>query len=140
MPLLYRVSRDERFEDFALVINRTPQIMALAVDLDEDIIEMPAPLAKTGMRETRCLRILAANSGSKRFHHNRIVSWQMSIPRSNSRSSTLRRDSGNRTDTNTTNRITTGDELKYRKGVRLRFRSTAHAANLPPLAKRVHLL
>jgi len=38
--------RHERFEDFRLVINRTPQIMALAIDPDEDFIEVPAPLAK----------------------------------------------------------------------------------------------
>ena len=39
----------------------------------------------------------AANIGPNRFHHNRTVSWQMSIPRSNSRSSTFRSDSGKRT-------------------------------------------
>ena len=32
--------------------------------------------------------------GANRFHHNRTVSWQMSIPRSASRSSTFRSDSG----------------------------------------------
>lgn len=40
-----------------------------------------------------------------------------SIPRSNSRSSTFRKDSGNRTYIITTRRITSGDELKYRNGL-----------------------
>ena len=38
--------------------------------------------------------ISAANMGPNRFHHNRTVSWQISIPRSKSRSSTCRSESG----------------------------------------------
>jgi len=45
------------------------------------------------------------------------VSWQISIPRSASRSSTLRRLNGNRTYIITTNRMISGDELKYRNGL-----------------------
>jgi putative transposase len=41
--------------------------------------------------------ISAANIGPKRFHQSRTVSWQMSIPYLNSRSSTLRKLSGYRT-------------------------------------------
>ncbi|EHJ59515.1 hypothetical protein NSU_3543 [Novosphingobium pentaromativorans US6-1] len=41
----------------------------------------------------------------------------MSIPRSNKRSSTFRSDSGKRTYINTTSRITSGEELKHRKGL-----------------------
>jgi hypothetical protein len=52
----------------------------------------------------------AANSGPNRFHHNRTVSWQMSMPRSKSRSSTLRSDSGKRIYIMTNSRITSGDE------------------------------
>jgi hypothetical protein len=52
----------------------------------------------------------AANIGPKRFHQYRTVSWQTSIPRSNSKSSTLRSDSGNRTYSSTTSRITSGEE------------------------------
>jgi len=59
----------------------------------------------------------AANSGPNRFHHSRTVSWQMSMPRSNNRSSTFRRLSGNRTYIITTSRITSGEEWKYRKGL-----------------------
>lgn len=57
-----------------------------------------------------------ANSGPNLFHHWRTVSWLMSIPRSNSRSSTFRSDSGNRTYIITTSRITSGDELYRRNG------------------------
>jgi hypothetical protein len=42
------------------------------------------------MRATRFFRISAANIGPNRFHQNRTVSWLMSIPRSDRRSSKLR--------------------------------------------------
>ena len=44
--------------------------------------------------------------------HSLTVSWQMSIPRSNSRSYTFRSDSGKPTYISTTSRITSGEELK----------------------------
>jgi hypothetical protein len=50
---------------------------------------------------------------------NRTVSWHTSIPRSWSRSSTLRSESGNRTYSITAKRMISGDVLKYRKGLRL---------------------
>jgi len=56
--------------------------------------------------------MLLANSGPNLFHHNRTVSWQMSIPYSNSRFSTFRRLSGNREYISTASRITSGEELK----------------------------
>ena len=48
---------------------------------------------------------------------SRTVSWQMSIPRSNSRSSTFRSDSGNRMYSITTSRMTSGDEFKQPNGL-----------------------
>src|SRR5271165_88058 len=54
------------------------------------------------MRTTRFFRISAANIGPNRFHQYRTVSWLMSIPRSDRRSSTLRSDSGYLTYVNTT--------------------------------------
>jgi len=69
------------------------------------------------MRWTRFLRISAANIGPNRFHHLRTVSWQMSIPRSNNRSSTLRSDSGYRTYIITTSLITSGEESNQRNGL-----------------------
>lgn len=68
------------------------------------------------MRLTRCRRISPAKSGPNLFHRNRTVSWQMSIPRSDSRSSTFRSDGGNRTYISTTSLITSGELLKRRKG------------------------
>jgi hypothetical protein len=35
---------DERFNDFTLVINGTPQVVCLAVDANEDLVEVPTPL------------------------------------------------------------------------------------------------
>ena len=55
----------------------------------------------------------------KRFVQNRMVSWLMSIPRSANRSSTLRSDSGYRTYIITTKRMTSGELLKYRYGLRM---------------------
>ena len=46
------------------------------------------------MRLTRCRLISPANIGPNLFHQSRTVSWQMSIPRSHSRSSTFLRVSG----------------------------------------------
>ena len=43
------------------------------------------------MRLTRWRRMSPANSGPNLFHQSLTVSWQMSIPRSNSRSPTFRR-------------------------------------------------
>jgi hypothetical protein len=57
-----------------------------------------------------------ANIGPNLFHHIRTVSWQMSMPRSNSRSSTFRNDNGKRTFIITTSLITSGEELKRRNG------------------------
>ncbi len=47
----------------------------------------------------------------------RTLSWQRSMPRSKSRSSTFRSESGNRTYIMTTRRITSGDELNRRNGL-----------------------
>jgi len=58
---------------------------------------------------TRRARILAANIGPNRFTHVRTVSWQMSMPRSKARSSTLRNDRGKRTYSITTIWITSGE-------------------------------
>src|SRR5271157_3705347 len=69
------------------------------------------------MCATRLLRISAANIGPNRLHQNRTVSWLMSIPRSASRSSTLRSDSGYLTYIITTRRMTSRELLKYRNGL-----------------------
>jgi hypothetical protein len=54
----------------------------------------------------------AANSGPNLFHQCRTVAGLMSIPRSNSRSSTFPSERGKRTFIITTSRITSGEELK----------------------------
>jgi hypothetical protein len=53
---------------------------------------MPPPLRMTSMLLNTPLP--AANIGPNRFHQYRTVSWQISTPRSNGRSSTCRNDSG----------------------------------------------
>jgi hypothetical protein len=53
-----------------------------------------------------------ANNGPNLFNQCRTVSWLISMPRSNSSSSTFRKERGKRTYIITTNRITSGDDLK----------------------------
>ena len=77
-----------------------------------------------------CFTISAANIGPNRFHQNQIVSWLMSIPRSASRSSTLRSDSGYLTYIITTSRITSGELLKYRNGLLMTL--SYHGERRPP--------
>nr|WP_277979002.1 hypothetical protein [Sphingomonas phyllosphaerae] len=64
------------------------------------------------MRLTRWRRTSSANSAPHLFHHSLTVQWQMSIPRSNSRSSTFRSGSRKRTYISTISLITYGEELK----------------------------
>jgi hypothetical protein len=61
---------------------------------------------------TRFLLTSPANHGLNPFHHSHTVSRQMSISRSNSRSSTFGRLSRKWTYISTTSRITSGKELK----------------------------
>ena len=61
----------------------------------------------------------AKNIGPKLFHQKRTVLWLISIPRSWSRSSTLRSESGKRMYIITTKRMTSGLVLKHLKGERL---------------------
>ena len=65
------------------------------------------------------------------FHQKRTVSWLMSIPRSNSRASTFRSDSGNRTYIMTTRRMISGEELKQRNGL-AGWRGLGIGRNYPP--------
>ena len=60
---------------------------------------------------------LAGEHRANRFHQNRTVSWQISMPRSASRSSTLRGDRGYFTYMSTTSRMISGEELKRRQGL-----------------------
>jgi hypothetical protein len=93
------------------MIDRTPEVAHLAADLHVHLFQMPPPMAEAADAATHWRRMSAANSGSERFHQSLTVSWQMSIPRSSSRSSTLRGDNGDHTYIITTSRITSGDEL-----------------------------
>ena len=110
---------DHGFQNLAFVIDSPPKIAELAVDLHKHLIQMPTPLGKRRRCATRFFRISAANIGPNRFHQKRMVSWLMSIPRPARRSSTFRSDSGYRTYIITTRRITSGELLKYRNGLRM---------------------
>src|SRR3546814_3637124 len=85
------------------MIDRAPEVMHLAIDLHVHLVEVPAPLPEPTHVRGPLFSDLAG-------HHSRTVSWQMSIPRSNSRSSTFRSDSGYFTYIITTRRITSRSE------------------------------
>ena len=85
--------RGEDLEHLAFVIDGGLEIMRLAIDPHEHLLHVPAPARIRPVLNASFL-ISAANIGPNRFHHNRAVSWQMSMPRSNNSSATCRSDSG----------------------------------------------
>jgi hypothetical protein len=113
--------RDEGFEDLAPVINRAPQVVTLAVDPAEHLVEVPAPVTKPQHARDTFPSDISCKQRPKPVPPQPYRLVANVEPRSNSRSSTLRRDNGNRTYVITTNRITSGDDLKYRKGSDLSF-------------------
>ena len=79
------------------MIHSSPKIVCVAINFYKHLIQVPPPI-RLGHQfldafPPNFLREYRPNL----FHQNRIVSWLTSIPRSCSRSSTLRRDSGKRT-------------------------------------------
>lgn len=61
-------------------------------------------------RRSNARQTSPANNGPNLFHQSLTVSWQISIPRSNSGSSTFRDDSGKRMYVSITSRISSGKE------------------------------
>jgi hypothetical protein len=101
----------ENFKHFSFVINSTPDIMRFAVYPHKHRIEMPVPV-----RIRPLMHAPFTNIGPNRFHHNRTVSWQISMPRSKRTSLTWRSDSGYGIYIITVRRIILGDELIYQYG------------------------
>jgi hypothetical protein len=60
------------FKHLALVIHGSPEIVGLAVDLQQDLVEMASPLRAASVRN-RALPDLTANMGPKRVRQRRIV-------------------------------------------------------------------
>lgn len=95
----------------------------------------PLPSVKPRLRLLRCRLMSLANNGPNLFHHIHMVSWQISMPRSASKSPTLRKLSGNLAYIITTSWITSGDELKYRNvraGFAIRGVSSPHPRHPDP--------
>ena len=89
---------------------------ASRVDADVDLVETPSPLGVLAQGLHPLLPGLVGEHGPKRRHQSLTVFWQRSIPRSCSRSSTLRSDSGYFTYIITTSRITSGELSNQRNG------------------------
>jgi len=89
--------RNVGFQDFPFMINRPSQIMKLSIYLHKNFVNMPAPVWIVRGRVYSFYPNFFGEDEPNRFHQYRMVSWQMSMPRSCNRSSTLRSDSGNLT-------------------------------------------
>ena len=85
------------------------------VDLHEHLVQVPPPVAGFHALDA-ALPDLGGEHRPKRRHQNRTVSWQMSVPRSCSRSSTFVSESGKRTYIVTAKRMISGLLWKYLKG------------------------
>jgi hypothetical protein len=126
-----RVTRfgDVAVEDPALLIDRSP-IGHRAVQLHVHLALLPTPLAEAAHPAPRWQRMSHAHMGPNLFRCIRTVLSQISIPGSNSRSSTFCQDSGKRTYISTTSQMISSDELECPdglagsrgRGVRLGFR------------------
>ena len=62
------------FQDFAFVIDGTPEAVGDTVDLYENLVEVPPPVGQGRIRSTRLRRISAANIGPNLFYQKRTVS------------------------------------------------------------------
>ena len=75
------------------MIDRSPQVMCLAVDADTHLIKMPTPVRPVAPAYPPPPD-LAGKQRTEAIPPIPTVSWQTSIPRSNSRSSTCLSDNG----------------------------------------------
>ena len=104
--------RDNGFQHLTFVINGPPKIMPLAIYLHKDLVHMPLPFG-VGSKLLNTL-----SSGLRSKHRTKpvpTVSWLTSMPRSCSRSSTFRSESGKRMYNITARRMISGLVLKYLK-------------------------
>lgn len=99
------------------MFDRSPETVRLSVDVHEHLIEVPAPMPKSAHPADLLAFDVDCEQRTKPVHQNRTVSWQISIPRSNSRSSAFRKDKGKLTYIITTNRMTSDEELKRLNGL-----------------------
>ena len=99
------------------MVDGAPQIAELAIDLHEDVIQMPAPLRKaTHVRDASLTNLCGGHRAEPVPPEPRSL-WLMSIPLSAKRASTFRSESGCITYIIATERMTSGELLKYRNGL-----------------------
>lgn len=115
VPLL----RDKRFPNFAFVAGSAPQVVPLAASVGYACLRLTNTSSRcqchwglSRIDSDRRFRILCEKYVPKRPTQRRTLSWQMSIPRSCRRSSTLRSESGNRTYISTPSWMISGEVLK----------------------------
>jgi hypothetical protein len=104
-------------QNLAFVIDSPPEIAELAVDLHENLIQMPPPLGIATHLRHPPLPDLGGEDRAEPVPPKPDCLVAMSIPRSDRRSSTLRSDSGYFTYIITAKRIIAGELLKYLNGL-----------------------
>ena len=109
--------RNHRLQDLAFMVNSAPEVAELAIDLHKHLIQMPAPLRIAAHARDASLANLGGEHWAKPVppEPNGLVADV--DPRSASKSSTLRSESGYLTYIITTRRMTSGELLKYRNGL-----------------------
>lgn len=99
---------------FTFVINSTPEVVSFALHSHKGLARVPSPFRE----RAQLLHPLPPDRRPQiSDHQKRTVSWLTSMPRSNSRSSTFRSESGNRIYNITARRMISGlvfDVLKWR--------------------------
>ena len=109
--------RDEGLQDFALMVDGTPQIVGLPRIFTKTSSKCHSAIAVTAsLVQIGVCGSWWAKCMPKRSVTGWTASWQISIPRSLSRSSILRSDNRNRTYIITASWMISGDVLKYRNG------------------------
>src|SRR3984957_12079599 len=88
---------DHSLQHLAFMVDGAPKIAELAVDFHKHLIQVPAPLRIGAHVRDSSLANLGGEHWAKPVPQNRTVPWLISMPRSASKSSTLRSDRGNRT-------------------------------------------
>ena len=131
------VVRNKGFQNFAPMIYGTPNIMRLAVDLHENLVQLLLPIGVGAEILDAVPADLSGEHRAKRIHQKRIDSWLISMPRLCSRSSTFRSESGNRTYIITARRMISGLVRKYLNGSRFVILERYKAA--PPGSIRIPL-
>lgn len=127
---------DVALKDLALLIYRSPQVNHFTVELHVHLIEMPPPVTEPPHSADPLTADIACEHWPEPvppMPHRLVTDVDPTLKQ---QSSTLRSDRGKRTYIITTNRITSGDELKYRNGLAGLLGRGIHLTHSAPIINR----